>query len=314
MRASLHELWQYACERAPRWLKIFGYAGRDFVIDDGLHWSAAVAFYGVLSIFPLALAAVDIASWFTDPRGASQQVSEILQHVMPHAGTVRDIIDKAIATRQRTGSLSILFLLYTGGRAFAVLIRAMNVACDTDEIPGFFRRLLVQMAMLFSVGLLFLAALLSNLLVPALGDALTPVPHGKAVIMEAIAWTVPSLFLLGGFFCLYKFVPRHRCNWQSALLGSVAATVLCAAAKPLFVVYISRLASYSQVYGWLAIAIIFMIWAEILSIITFYGGELASHIQMIGYDGLTGEEVSRRHRLRSPGRSAESSGSSSGQP
>ncbi len=305
MLESLHKVWRHARDRSPRWLKILGYAGYDFMIDDGLHWSAAIAFYGVLSIFPLVLAAVDIASWFTDPQGASQQVSEILRHIMPHAETVRDIIDRAIATRHRTGVVSILLLLYTGGRAFAVLIRALNVACDTNEIPGFFRRLFVQMAMLCSVGLLFLGALISNLLVPVLNEVLAPVPHGKAAIMGSIAWLVPPLFLMGGFFCLYKFVPRRRCNWQSALLGSAAATALCVSAKPLFVVYISRLAGYSQVYGWLAIGIIFMIWAEILSIITFYGGELASHIQMIGYDGLTGQEVSRRHRLRSPARSSE---------
>ncbi len=302
---SLRKRWRSLCDQAPQWIKILGYAGRDFAIDDGLHWSAAIAYYGVLSIFPLALAVVDIASWFTDPHGASQQVSDILRHVMPHADTVRDIIDKAIANRHRTGLLSILFLLYTGGRAFAVLIRALNVACDTNEIPGFFRRLLLQLAVLFSVGLLFLGALVSNLLVPVLGTVLAPVPYGRETIISLIDWIVPSLFLLGGFFCLYKFVPRHRCNWQSALLGSVAATALCAGAKPLFVVYISRLASYSQVYGWLTIGIIFMVWAEILSVITLYGGELASHIQMIGYDGLTGQEVSRRHRLRSPGRSTE---------
>ncbi len=303
--AFLRKIWWNTRARVPLWLKIPGYAGRDFMIDDGLHWSAAIAFYGVLSIFPLVLAAVDVAARFTDPRGASQQVSDILRHVMPHANTVRDIIDQSIASHHRAGLVSILFLLYTGGRAFAVLIRALNVACDTNEISGFLRRLLMQMTMLFSVGLLFLGALVSNLLVPVLDAALAPVPHGKAAIMGSIAWIVPSFFLLGGFFCLYKFVPRHRCNWQSALFGSVAATLLCVGAKPLFVVYISRSVSYSAIYGWLAVGIIFMVWAEILAIITFYGGELASHVQMIGYEGLTGQEVSRRHRLRSPARSIE---------
>ncbi len=101
---SLRKRWRSTCDRAPQWIKILGYAGRDFVIDDGLHWSAAVAYYGVLSIFPLALATVEIASWFTDPQGASRQVSEVLRHVMPHADTVRDIIDKAIATRQPDGA------------------------------------------------------------------------------------------------------------------------------------------------------------------------------------------------------------------
>ena len=297
--------WRYVRDHVPKWLQILGYAGRDFVIDDGLHWSAAIAFYGVLSIFPLVLAGVTVASWFIDTQGASQQASQILRHVMPHADTVRDIIDQAIAARHHTGLLSILFLLYTGGRAFAVLIRALNVACDMNEIYGFFQRLLVEMAMLLSIGMLFIGALVANLLVPVLGGVLAPLPHGGANLMALFGWTIPSLLLLGGFFCLYRFVPRQRCNWQSALLGSVAATTLCAAAKPIFIVYISRLASYSQVYGWLTIGIVFMIWAEILAVITLYGGEIASHVQAIAYDGLSGQEISRRHRLRSPGHSPE---------
>ena len=297
--------WRHVRDHVPKWMRILGYAGRDFVIDDGLHWAAAIAFYGVLSIFPLVLAGVTVASWFTDTHGASQQASEMLRHVMPHADTVRDIIDKAIAARHHTGVLSIVLLLYTGGRAFTVLIRALNVACDMNETYGFFQRLLVEMAMLLSVGVLFLGALVANLLVPVLGGVLAPLPHGRAALVGLLGWTLPSLLLLGGFFCLYKFVPRQRCNWQSALLGSAAATALCAAAKPIFVVYISRLASYSQVYGWLTIGIVLMIWAEILAVITLYGGEVASHIQMMAYDGLSGQEVSHRHLLRSPGHARE---------
>ena len=280
-----------------------GCSARDFVIDDGIHWSAAVAFYGVLSLFPLVLAGVDIAAWFIDPRGASQQASQLLSHIMPHAGTVRDIIDKAVASRHRTGPISIVFLLYSGGRAFAILIRALSIAADMNERDGFLARLLEELGMLLSVGLLFLGALITNLLVPVLGSMLAPLPHGKAAIMGLIGWTVPSLLLLGGFFCLYKFVPRHRCNWQSSFVAALAATTLCVGAKPLFTFYVSRLASYSQVYGWLTIGIVFMIWAQVLSVITLYGGELGSHIQMMVYDGLSGQEVGRRHRLRSPGRS-----------
>ena len=297
--------YRYISDHAPNWVQILGYAGRDLVIDDGLHWSAAIAFYGVLSIFPLALAGVTVASWFVSTHGAGEQASQILRHVMPHADTVRDIIDKAVAARHHTGLLSFAFLLYTGGRGFAVLIRALNVACDMNKPYGFFERLLVEMAMLLCVGVLFLGALVANLLVPLLNEVLAPLPHGRATLMELLGWILPSLMLLGGFFCLYKFVPRHRCNWQSAFLGSTSATALCSAAKPIFIVYISRLASYSQVYGWLTIGIVLMIWAEILAIITLYGGEIASHVQMMAYDGFSGREVSRRHLLRSPKYAAE---------
>ena len=298
----LRNVWRHVRDCLSQWTEIAGCAARDFVIDDGIHWSAAVAFYGVLSLFPLVLAGVDIAAWFIDPHGASQQASRLLSHVMPHADTVRDIIDKAIASRHRSGPISIVFLLYAGGRAFAILIRALNIAGDRNEIDGFLPRLLQEMGMLLSIGLLFLGALVTNLLAPVLGYVFEPLPHGKAAVMGLIGWSVPPLLLLGGFFCLYKFVPRRLCNWQSSAVSALVATTLCVAAKPLFTVYVSRLASYSQIYGWLTIGIVFMIWAQILSIITLYGGELASHIQMMVYDGLSGQEVGRRHRLRSPGR------------
>jgi membrane protein len=299
---SLRDAGRDARTRLPRWMLIPGWAARDFLIDEGLHWSASIAFYGVLSIFPLVLAGVDIASWFTNPQGASQQASQILQHVMPHADAVRDIIDKAVATRHRTGLIALLFLLYAGGRVFAVLIRTLNIACDLNETYGFFQGLLVEVGMLLSIGLLFLAALVSNFLAPAVGDLFASIPQERSIIVALISWTLPSVLLLGGYLCLYKFVPRHRCNWQSSLLGALAATAGCDVARPLFTVYVSKLASYSQIYGWLTIGILFMIWAQVIAIITIYCGELASHIQMIVYDGISGEEVSRRHRLRSPGR------------
>ena len=301
---SLRDFWPRLRARLPRWLLILGWAGRDFVIDDGLHWSSSIAFYGVLSVFPLVLAAVNIAGRFTDPHGANQEAGEILDHVMPHAETVRDIIDKAIAAHHRMDWVSTLVLLYAGGRAFSVLIRALNVACDLDEIYGYFQRLLVETAMLGSVGLFFLGLLLSHLVGPELGRGSAPFPQVRTALLALAGWTLPSVLLLAGFFCLYKFVPRRRCHWQSALLGALAASVLCLGAKPLFGFYVGRLASYNQVYGWLTIGIVLMIWAEVLAIITLYGGELASHIQMIVYDGLGGEEVSRRHRARSPGRSS----------
>lgn len=300
---SLRERWLRLRTRLPRWLVILGYAGRDFVVDDGLHWSSSIAFYGALSLLPLVLAAVDIAAWFTDPHTANQQAGEILRYVVPHAETVRDVVDRAITTRHHTNPLSVLVLLYAGGRTFSVLTRALNVAYDVNEAGGFFRRLLVEIGILFALGLLFVGALLASLLLPGFGRGTAPAPPTGTVLGPLVRWLVPALLLLGGLFCLYKFVPRRRCNWQSALLGALVAGALCAGAKPLFLFYVDRLASYNQIYGWLTIGVVFMVWAELVAIIILYGGELASHAQMMVYDGLSGQEVSRQHRRRSPGRS-----------
>lgn len=304
----LRKLWRRIRARTPRWLAIPACAVRDFNIDNGFHWSAAIAFYGLLSIFPLALAGVAIAAWFVDPDWATEKATEILGDVMPRGGSIREIIEKAIAARGQTSVISIAVLLWAGSRVFAVLIRALNIAFDVDELYSFGRRLLVELGMLLTVGLFFIGALVSDLLVPLIGALADSIPHGRAVALDVIDWTLPALLLLGGFFSLYKFVPRHRANWQSTLIGAIAATALCLGARPLFLAYLGTLASYSHIYGWLAIGIVFLVWTQIVAVITLYGGELASHIQMMVYDGLSGEEVTRRHRERSTDRTDRTQG------
>ena len=298
---ELSERWERLRGGLPRWVKIIGYATRDFVIDNGIYWSAAVAFYAILSLFPLALSGVSIAAWFIEPAWAVSKASGMLGEVMPRAEILQGIIQKAVAARAQTGLFSLLLLLWAGRRVFAVLIRALNIACDVDETYGFFRRLLIELAMLLSVGLLFVAALVSGLLTPVLSHVFSSIPHGRAITLRIIGEIAPAIFLAGGLFCLYKFVPRHRCNWQSCLIGAATATAGILGARPLFLTYVGKLASFNQIYGWLAIGIVFLIWAEIVAVITLFCGELASHIQMMAWEGLSGKEVSRRHRVRSPG-------------
>ncbi len=295
-------------DRLPRWITVFGWAGRDFVIDNGMHWSASIAFYCLLSIFPLALAGVAIAAWFVDPAWATRKASDILGELMLRGDTLRDIIDQAIALRGQTSVLSIVLLVVAGSRVFAVLIRALNIAFDADEVYGFLKRLLVELGMLLTIGLFFIGALVSDLAIPVVGHLFRPIPHGKTLALQAIGWVLPALLLLGGFFALYKFVPRERCNWQGALLGALGATAGCLCARPLFGYYVSKLAGYSHIYGWLGIGIVLLVWAQIVGVIVLYCGELASHIQMMLYEGLSGQEVSRRHRIRAPGSSNKANG------
>jgi membrane protein len=305
VQPSAHAFWLRVHERTPRWILILGCSGYDFVVDSGIYWSAAVAFYGLLSIFPLALAGIAAAAWFIDPHWAAEQASQLLGEVMPGSDSIHAIIAKADPTHFRAGVFSVALLVVAGSRVFGALIRALNIACDADEIYRFSHRLLVELGMLLSVGLLFLAALISSMLFPVLGYATEPIPFARTMAVALVSWTLPALLLLAGFFCLYKFVPRWRCNWQSVLIGAAAATAGCLGARPLFLAYIGRLASYKHVYGWLAIGVVFLVWMQIVVVITLYCGELASHIQMMVYEGLSGEEVRRRHRARSPGRWAD---------
>lgn len=298
--SPLRQWWRENRGTLPRWVQIVGCASRDFVVDGGLHWSAAIAYYSILSLFPLALAGVSVAAWFIDPQWAIERASQVVGDAMPRVETVQKIISKAVAARGQTGLLSLIVLLWAGSRVFAVLIRALNIAFDVDYPYGFLKRLGVELLMLLSIGVLFIVALLSDLLPPVIGFLFGAIPAGKALALAALGWVVPALMLGAGFFCLYRFVPRRACNWQSALIAALAATILVLGARPIFLTYVGRLATYSQIYGWLAIGIVLLVWAQIVAVVTLFCGELASHIQMMAYDGISGEEVARKHRERSP--------------
>lgn len=281
--------------------ELLWYSTKDFFIDDGLHWAAAIAFYGVLSIFPLMLAGVAIAAGFADPTWATEKATNLLGNFMPRGEqTIRNIIETAVAKGTRTSVLSVIVLLVAGTRVFSALIRALNVAYDVDEMYSALKRFALQLAMLFSAGLLFAAALLTDFAAILFKHALHSFPQGSDLVVRVLGWLLPAMLLLGGFFCLYRFVPRNRCNWKSALIGAVTASALLSGARVVFVEYLRHLDGYTEIYGWLAIGIVLLVWAYIAALITLFCGELLSHIQMMIFEGLSGKEISNRHRRRSP--------------
>ncbi|MHB0859605.1 MAG: YihY/virulence factor BrkB family protein [Anaerolineae bacterium] len=71
----------------------------------------------------------------------------------------------------------------------------------------------------------------------------------------------------------------------------------------LFSYYVSRFGDYSVIYGSLGIVIIMILWVWIVALITLFGGQVASHAQMMLTEGRTAEEVEERHLARSPTRS-----------
>ncbi len=281
--------------------ELLWYSTKDFFIDDGLHWAAAIAFYGVLSIFPLMLAGVAIAACFVDPTWATEKATNLLGNFMPSGEqTIRDIIETAVAKGTRTSVLSVIVLLVAGTRVFSALIRALNVAYDVDEKYSATKRLALQFAMLFSSGLLFAAALLTDFAALFFKHAFHSFPEGRDALFRLLGWLLPTVLLVGGFFCLYRFVPRNRCNWKSALIGAVTASALLSGARAIFAIYLRNLAGYSEIYGWLAIGVVLLVWAYIAALITLFCGELLSHTQMMIFEGLSGKEISKRHSIRSP--------------
>ncbi len=278
---------------------------RDFAADNGPQWAAAIAYYALLSLFPLLLAAASVASLFVSTDWAVEHALALLGRFVPRGSAdIRQIVSNALAARGTVSAISLMALLATGSRVFGAATRALNVAFDVDDSYSFWQRILVEIAMMLTLGLFYVLALGSRLFSSLVPDLPGLLPQSRGLLFTALSWLLPVLLLLVAFFLTYRFVPRRRPDWRAALAGAVLATLLFEAAPPLFLLYIGNFGQYNLIYGSIALPVILIIWTWLVALILLIGGELASHIQALLIDKQPAAEVARRHKARSPDRSA----------
>lgn len=284
-------------------------SAKDLNRDNGQYWAASIAFYGLISAFPFLLAAVTIASLFVDAGWAAQQATGLLGEFVPEGEAfIERVVDDVVAARGTAGFFSLLLLLWSGSRVFGSLTAALNVAFDVDDLYGFGKRLLIELVMALSVGVVVLLAMSSGLLVDLLWRVLQVLPE-QVALYRAVRWGVPAALLLVAHFLVYRYVPRREGHGKSALIGAAVATALFLAARPLFFLYLDDLAEYGLVYGSVGIVIILLVWTWVVALITLFGGEVAAHVQMMVFEGRSAAEVERRHEERSPRRRTAAPGS-----
>ncbi len=273
---------------------------KDLLQDSGPEWAAAIAYYSLLSIFPLLLATVTISSFFVSVDTAVANTTIVFGRFVPQGSEqIEQIVRETYATRGGLSVFSFVVLLWSGSRVFGVITKAINIAYDVDETYGFLKRALIELVMLVSIGVIFLAALALPLILDIL-NILSFSRRSVAVLVSVLHVIGPTLLLFGAFLLTYRFVPRGRRHWGSAAIGAAVAALLVTAARPVFFSYVQQIGQYNLIYGSLAILVILVLWAWVVALLMLFGGEVASHVQTMIIEGRSAEDVDRRHRARSP--------------
>lgn len=286
---------------------VLGCSANDLLTDNGLHWAAAVAYWGVLSILPLIIAAIGIASLFVNPEDVIERGTAIIGVYLPRGGQqeLESIVRTAVAAGGAAGLVSIVTSLWTGSRVFDVATTALNIAYDVDEPYGFFKRNAIAIAMAGSLGVFFLLSVLSPLAIAAVGAL---VPFASGALVTGLSWSIPSVLMFTALLLVYRFVPRKRIGWRSASIGALVALLLLSLSRPVLTMYIVKFANYNVIYGSLAILVSLVFWAWIGSTILLYGGEVGAHAHHLVVERRSTEQIRERHLARTPMRRPEDTG------
>jgi membrane protein len=246
--------------------------------------SGALAFFGLLAIFPGLIALVSIYGLVSDPADVEAQMAVVGEPLPAEAETLlmeqmQSIVASAPSGLGLAVGFGILVALWSASTGVAYLIDTMNIAYDEAETRGFVKRR--GLALLFTLGVI-LFVVLAVFGITALPPLVEALGLGEAGT-QAVAlgrWPVLGLMVILGLAVLYRFGPdRKAAKWRWVTPGAVVATVLWLAASLLFSLYVSVAGGFAETYGALGSIIVLLLWLQISALAILVGAELDASLE-----------------------------------
>ncbi|NJN05458.1 MAG: hypothetical protein HC814_02365 [Rhodobacteraceae bacterium] len=103
--------------------------------------------------------------------------------------------------------------------------------------------------------------------------------NGLGLLGRASLTTVPFLIPCAGFTLFYKLMPNTRVQWSAAVVGGILGGVLWQANNIFNVVYVSKVVTYSKIYGSLAILPVFLLGLYFSWLILLLGAQVGYAFQ-----------------------------------
>jgi membrane protein len=264
---------------------------------DGL--AAEFAFFGVLGTFPGLLIVASLLGSLERLVGhdlAARSEALVLdamdQVLTSSAAGLRDAVRELFARPSRgVAVLATVTALVGLSRAWAVVIRALDLAYRVEEQRPWLRQRLLGLALALSSVLLAVLGLGAIVADPLLGAGTRLAERlglGEpfAAAWNWLRWPLAFAALVAWAATVYHVAPGRRLRWREALPGAVAAAVLWLVASLGFSLYLRVAADANRVLGTLGGGLIGVLWLYLLALILLVGGELNGVL----------------HRAREPGR------------
>ncbi|GGC99069.1 YihY/virulence factor BrkB family protein [Enterococcus wangshanyuanii] len=256
--------------------------------------SVVVAYYLLLSLFPLLIAVGNILPYLhIDPNEVLPYIAEAIPE------TIFNDLQSAIKSllTQRSGSLlsiSALTALWSASQSINALQIAMNKAFGVEQRKNF---IIVRLMSLFVIVLL-LTAVVGVVGVLGLGktilDLLQPIFHFSTDVIDTfqtLKWPITTLVLMVIMCLIYRVVPNARLNFRSIIPGAVFSTIGWMLLSQVFGLYIKYFSSKIASYQIIGSFIILMLWLNFAATIIILGGIINAVVK----EYTSNEEIEHRY-------------------
>jgi membrane protein len=264
------------------------------VVKDSLRdWSqngtnlhaAALAFYTLLSLAPLVVLTVTVASYFFSyPSVETRIYADVEQRIGPDAANY--ILNVIRSNRQEFSSefttiLSLLVLLFGASTLFYQLQVSLNIIWGFPPPGKNLKQSLLSFLKTRSLAALFALSFGALLMISLLAQTIfefVPKQYIYQYIpgLEQYRWIfglfAPSILMMLVFVLLFKILLGKRAPWRYIWPGAVLETILYYVGQFIFDLYFATQA-LSHIYGTTGTIIIVMMWAYYTAISLLFGAK-----------------------------------------
>jgi membrane protein len=250
---------------------------------EATHLAAGVAYYTLLSLFPLVLGLLAILGIVLTPQETQQEFLDFVTINLPGSRVfAEENVSGLVDLRGALGIGAFLGIIWTAIVGFGAVARAVNRAWGIRQNPPFYTAKPLHAFMALVVGTLFLVstAISSAIELQTGSTREFGVPLQELFQVSGIGHIslhlVPLSITFLIFLIIYRFTPNCKTFWRYVWPGALIAAVMFETAKVLFLWYLENVVDYTLIYGSVASIIVLMLWVFVSAMILMLGAQIGS--------------------------------------
>jgi membrane protein len=252
---------------------------------------AALAFYTILSLAPLAILVIAIVALVFGHSTAQNQLLGQVESMIGQQGSeaVKGMIEHAQKPASGTFAsiLGVITLLFGASGVFGELQSALNKTCDLKPkseggVWGTIKQRFFSFGMVLAVGFLLLVSLVISTALAAFGKfcgGFLPMPE---FVLSTINVVVSLAGVAGLFALIFRYVPATRIAWKELWIGAAVTAFLFTIGKFLIGLYVGK-AAVGSAYGAAGSLVVVIVWVYYSALIFLFGAQFTHVLHSGGY-------------------------------
>ena len=254
----------------------------DFIDDNVLRMSAALAYYTVFSLGPILILVISLIETIYGTDAIEGKIYGQIASIVGHEAALQ--IQNIIARTAIEGKsyfatvLSIFILVFTATTVFGEVQDSINSIWRLKAKPkkGWLKILvnrLLSFSMIIILGFLLLVSLVLNAVVDVLLNKILQLfPELSQVLVNAV--NLGSVFIVSSvlFAIIFKVLPDAKIRWKHVITGAMVTSLLFLLGKWGISLYLSS-GKISTTYGAAGSLVLVLVWVYYSAIILYFGAE-----------------------------------------